>query len=155
PTGYMTIHAPQTCMRNPINPGPISADRKPERNHMATFAPVRATFAPPVPQNFTDLGVPDALVMDLMLRRMVIEGHTTLANLSRALKIAVPLVDTVFKHMRQQQLVEIKGMMGNDYQFTLSGAGKQLASERFQVSQYAGVCPVSLKEYLAATKAQS
>ena len=32
-------------------------------------------------------------------------------------------------------------MTGNDYNFTLSPAGKQLASERFQVSQYAGACP--------------
>ena len=37
----------------------------------------------------------------------------------------------------------------------LSAAGKQLASERFQVSQYAGACPVSLKEYHAAAKAQT
>jgi len=46
-------------------------------------------------------------------------------------------------------------MSGNDYQFVLSAAGKQLASERFQVSQYAGACPVSLTEYHAATKSQS
>jgi hypothetical protein len=26
--------------------------------------------------------------------------------------------------MRQQQLIEVKGMVGNDYTFTLSGAGK-------------------------------
>jgi predicted ATPase with chaperone activity len=46
-------------------------------------------------------------------------------------------------------------MSGNDYNFTLSAAGKQLAGERFQVSQYAGACPVSLKDYHAAIKAQS
>jgi hypothetical protein len=57
--------------------------------------------------------------------------------------------------MRAQHLVEIKGMTGNDYNFTLSGAGKQLAGERFGVSQYAGACPVSLKDYHAAVKAQS
>jgi predicted ATPase with chaperone activity len=78
-----------------------------------------------------------------------------MTGLSRAIRISLPIVDLVFKHMRSQQLVEIKGMSGNDYQFTLSAAGKQLASERFQVSQYAGACPVSLKEYHAATKAQT
>jgi hypothetical protein len=90
-----------------------------------------------------------------MLRRMVIEGFSSITGLSRSIRVALPIVDIVFKHMRQQQLVEIKGMSGNDYQFVLSAAGKQLASERFQVSQYAGACPVSLKEYHAATKAQS
>jgi hypothetical protein len=122
---------------------------------MATFVPVRSSYLPPVPQNFADLGVPEGLVMDLMLRRMVIEGFCSMNGLSRSIRASLPIVDMVFKHMRQQQLVEIKGMNGNDYQFVLSGAGKQLASERFQVSQYAGACPVGLKEYHAATKAQT
>src|SRR6185436_20362279 len=122
---------------------------------MATFAPVRSSFLPSVPQNFSDLGVPESLVLDLMLRRAVIEGFCSMTGLSRSIRVSLPIVDLVFKHMRSQQLVEIKGMSGNDYQFTLSAAGKQLATERFQVSQYAGACPVSLPEYHAATKAQS
>jgi hypothetical protein len=122
---------------------------------MAIFAPVRPAFSPSIPQNFKELGISESLVLDLMLRRMVIEGYSSLAGLSSSLRIAIPVVDMVFKHMRQQQLVEIKGMAGNDYQFVLSVAGKQLAGERFQVSQYAGACPVSLKEYHAATKAQA
>jgi len=122
---------------------------------MATFAHTRCSFRPPVPQNFADLGVSESLVLDLMLRRMMIEGFSSMTGLSRSIRVSLPVVDLVFKHMRQQQLVEIKGMSGNDYQFVLSGAGKQLAGERFQVSQYAGACPVSLNEYHAATKAQS
>jgi len=122
---------------------------------MATFAHVRCSFLPPVPQTFADLGIPESLVLDLMLRRMVIEGFSSMTGLSKAIRVSLPIVDLVFKHMRQQQLVEIKGMSGNDYQFVLSAAGKQLAGERFQVSQYAGACPVSLNEYHAATKAQS
>jgi len=122
---------------------------------MATFAPVRSVFNPAIPQNFQELGIPETLVLDLVLRRLLIEGNSTLASLSRSLRMSVPVVDSVFKHMRSQSLVEIKGMTGNDYRFLLSQAGKQLASERFQVSQYAGACPVSLKDYAAATKAQS
>ncbi len=122
---------------------------------MATFAAVRSAFSPPVPQSLKDLGVPETLVLDLVLRRLLIEGYSSLASLSRSLRLSVPVVDAVFKHMRAQQLVEIKGMTGNDYNFLLSAAGKQLAGERFQVSQYASACPVSLKEYYAATKAQS
>jgi predicted ATPase with chaperone activity len=86
---------------------------------------------------------------------MLIEGYSSLSGLSRSLRVSVPVIDAAFKHMRSQQLVEIKGMQGNDYNFTLSQAGKQLAGERFQVSQYAGACPVSLNDYHAATKAQA
>src|SRR5258708_6586993 len=122
---------------------------------MATFAPVRTAFSPAIPQNFAELGISESLVLDLMLRRMVIECNCTLASLGRSLRLAVPIIDVAFKHMRQQQLVEVKGMSGNDYNFVLSSAGKQYASERFQVSQYAGAAPVSLKEYHAAVKTQA
>src|SRR5271154_5085900 len=122
---------------------------------MATFAPVRSVFNPAIPQNFQELGIPETLVLDLVLRRLLIEGNSTLASLSRSLRMSVPVVDSVFKHMRSQSLVEIKGMIGNDYSFTLSAAGKQLAGERFQISQYAGACPVSLNDYHKATQIQS
>jgi len=122
---------------------------------MPTFAPVRSAFNPTVPQNFVELGVPESLVFDLVLRRMLIEGYCSLQGLSRSLRLSVPVVDLVFKHMRSQQLVEVKGMTGNDYNFTLSAGGKQLAGERFQISQYAGACPVSLRDYHAATKVQA
>ena len=122
---------------------------------MTTYAPVRTAFAPSIPQTFEQLGISENLILDLVLRRMLIEGYSNLASLSRSLRISVPIVDLAFKHMRQQQLVEVKGMSGNDYNFVLSSAGKQYASERFQVSQYAGACPVSLQEYQAAVKAQA
>ncbi len=122
---------------------------------MATLAPARSVFNPSIPQNSQELGIPEPLLLDLVVRRMLIEGHTTLARLSEALRLSIPVVDSVFKHMRGQHLIEVKGMTGNDYNFVLSVAGKQLASERFQVSQYAGACPVSLQDYYAATKAQA
>lgn len=122
---------------------------------METLAPVRSAFAPPVPQTFEQLGIPESLVLDLVLRRMLLEGISNLHRLSRNLRLSVPIIDAVFRHMRQQQLVEVKGMSGNDYNFSLSVAGKQLASERFQITQYAGAAPVSLKDYAEATKVQA
>ena len=121
---------------------------------MATLAPARPRFAPKPPQNIEDLGIPQALVLDLMLRRLLLEGYCTLQSLTQKLKLSIEVIDGVFRHMRQQQLVEVKGMIGNDYQFVLSAAGRSLAGERFQISQYAGACPVSLKDYHAATNAQ-
>jgi predicted ATPase with chaperone activity len=121
---------------------------------MSSFAPARPRFAPVPPQTIEDLAVPQTLVMDLMLRRLLLEGYTTLHSLTQKLKLSIEVIDFVFRHMRQQQLVEVKGMIGNDYQFSLSAAGRALASERFQISQYAGPCPVSLRDYHAATNTQ-
>jgi hypothetical protein len=121
----------------------------------ATLAPANTAFSPSVPQTFEELGISQSLVLDLVVRRLMLEGFSNLGSLSNTLKIAIPVLNTVFNHMRQLQLVEVKGMIGNDYNFTLSQAGKQLASERFQISQYAGAAPVSLKDYHNATKAQA
>jgi predicted ATPase with chaperone activity len=122
--------------------------------------PVSATrdlrnFAPRVPQTFEELGIPQSLVMDLMLRRLLLEGLCNLQSLGNKLRLSFPILTTVFQQMRQQQLIEVKGMLGNDYSFTLSGAGKILAAERFQITQYAGAAPVALNDYHNATKAQS
>jgi hypothetical protein len=122
---------------------------------MSTLAAPRSTFSPPVPQTFEELGVPQSLVIDLFLRRTMIEGFSTLESLSKALRVSVAIIDQVFRQLRQQQIVEVKGMIGNDYQFVLTQAGKQMAADRFQISQYAGACPVSLKDYTAATKRQA
>jgi predicted ATPase with chaperone activity len=112
-------------------------------------------FAPRVPESIEALGIGENLVLDLVVRRLLLDGNSTLSSLAKKLRVAVPVVDQIFQYMRKQQLVEVKGMIGNDYQFTHSAAGRQLASERFQISQYAGACPVSLAEYHAATKEQS
>jgi hypothetical protein len=122
---------------------------------MATLSPAQTAFSPSIPQNFEDLGISQSLVLDLVIRRLLLEGFSNLQSLSGTLKLSVPVLNAVFNHMRQLQLVEVKGMIGNDYNFTLSQSGKLLASERFQISQYAGAAPVSLKDYHAATKAQS
>jgi hypothetical protein len=93
--------------------------------------------------------------MDLVLRRLLLEGFSNLQALSDKLKLSVPILNIIFNQMRQQQLVEVKGMIGNDYHFTLSQSGKLLASERFQITQYAGSAPVSLRDYHSATKLQA
>jgi hypothetical protein len=122
---------------------------------MATLAGIRPGFCPAVPETLEDLGIPQSLVLDLVLRRLLLEGFSTIAGLSRSLKLSPAIVEVAFRQLRQQQLIEVKGMIGNDYHFVLSQAGRTLGAERFQITQYAGACPVSLKDYYAATRTQA
>jgi predicted ATPase with chaperone activity len=120
-----------------------------------SIAATNALFEPAIPQSYEELGLPQSLVLDLVLRRLLLEGFSSLQSLSEALRLSIPIVDAAFRHLRQQQLVEVKGMIGNDYTFVLSANGKQLASDRFQISQYAGAAPVSLRDYVEATRLQA
>jgi len=95
------------------------------------------------------------VVTDLVLRRLSVEGTSSLIALGGILKLPVPVVHTVFTNLRQQQLVEVKGMMGNDYRISLSGGGRALALERFRACQYSGAAPVSLRAYCEAVKMQA
>jgi hypothetical protein len=122
---------------------------------MATLPAIHPAFAPPIPQNLTELGISQSLVTDLVLRRLLLEGFSTLQSLSNTLRLSLPIVEATFRQLRQQQLLEVKGMLGNDYHFVLTTAGRTLAAERFQITQYAGAAPVSLKDYHTATKAQA
>jgi hypothetical protein len=117
--------------------------------------PNLSRFAPAIPETFEELGLSQSFVTDLVLRRLLLEGFSSLSSLSQTLKLSIPIIDIVFKHLRAQQLVEVKGMIGNDYSFVLSQAGRQLASDRFAIVQYASAAPVSLKDYVAATKLQA
>jgi hypothetical protein len=112
-------------------------------------------FRPPVPRDIESLGIPLGLVTDLILRRLSIEGTSTLMGLSQVLRLPVPVVQSVFTNLRQQQLLEVKGMSGNDYRISLSGNGRTLASERLQRSQYSSAAPVSLKQYSDAVRIQA
>jgi hypothetical protein len=120
---------------------------------MVSFA--TPVYCPPPPETVEATGIPQSLITDLVLRRTYASGVSTLQTLGQALKLSPLVLEVVFRDMRQQMLVEVKGMVGNDYNFSLTEKGRSLALDRFRISHYAGAAPVSLKQYIRLTKAQS
>ena len=110
---------------------------------------------PQIPDKLDDLGIPRSIVADLVLRYLWLHGTGTLATLHSSLKLSFPILETVFHQFRQQQLLEVRGMLGNDYSFSLTAAGRQLAGSRQEVCQYVGPAPVSLQQYEAVVRSQS
>ena len=93
-------------------------------------AQTRPGFWPELPYKVEELGIPRSSVIDLILRRLYAVGTGTLETLSATLKLSWQVVETVFHQLRQQQLVEVKGMVGNDYTFVLTDNGRAMAAER-------------------------
>ncbi len=122
---------------------------------MVNVAEARSAYQPRVPEHLEALGIPEGLVTDLVLRRLYVKGLSTFHSLADALKLSVQVIETVFRQLRQEQLVEVRGMVGNDYNFTLTQAGRQMAQGSFEITKYAGPAPVSLKDYHKATKLQA
>ncbi len=110
---------------------------------------------PTIPDRIEDLGIPRSLVSDLILRYLWMHGTGTLGSLNETLKLSFPILENVFHQFRQQQLLEVKGMVGNDYTFSLTSAGRNLATSRYEVCQYVGPAPVSIQQYHEIVKAQA
>jgi hypothetical protein len=102
---------------------------------------------PKAPNSPDDLGVPFALVTDLVLRRALLEGKTSINGLSEALALSAGLVDKLVQELREKKEIEVLGMVGRDYALALTGLGQTHANDRLAQSRYAGACPVSLTEY--------
>jgi hypothetical protein len=116
---------------------------------------VRQDCWPIIPDRIEDLGIPRAVVNDLVLRYLWLHGSGTLGSLHETLKLSFPVLEQIFHQFRQQQLLEVKGMVGNDYSFTLTNGGRNLASSRNEVCQYVGPAPVSIQEYHKIVKQQA
>src|SRR5207302_4202487 len=110
---------------------------------------------PLIPDRLEDLAIPKSMVSDLMVRYLWLHGAGSLNSLHETLKLSFPVLETMFHQFRQQHLVEVKGMQGNDYTFTLTAAGRELAVARNAVCQYVGPAPVSIQQYAKVVKSQS
>jgi len=110
---------------------------------------------PTIADRVEHLGIPRSLVNDLILRYLWLHGSATLSALNHTLKLSFPILETLFHQFRQQQLLEVKGMVGNDYSFMLTSAGRALASSRNEVCQYVGPAPVSIQEYHRVVQSQA
>jgi len=136
---------PPATLRSGV-PAPASPTDTPQEN---------AAVRPTVPDRLEDLGIPRSMIADLVLRYLWLHGTGTLALLHDTLKLSFQVLEVVFHEFRQQQLLEVKGMVGNDYSFSLTTAGRHLATARSEVCQYVGPAPVSIQQYHEVVKGQN
>lgn len=107
------------------------------------------------PHNFDDLGIPSALVQDLVLRRALFEGRTSTLHLANALNLSVALMSKVVEDLRDLRHIEVLGLDGFDYTLELTLQGRDQATDRMSLCRYAGAAPVSLRDYVTVVSQQA
>ncbi len=115
----------------------------------------RSLFWPTPPDSLTDLDIVPTLVQDLFVRAVREQGQSSMRSLRERLKLPPTVLDPVFRQLRQQAYLDVKGMQGNDYQFGLTASGKALAAERASICAYSGAAPVCLSVYDRAVREQA
>ena len=122
---------------------------------MPTLTAELQGFRPQCPVTLEDAGLNQNMLIDLMLKLTMLEGATSLSRLASQMKVSMTIMDQLFRYFRREQLCEVKGMVGNDYELSLSAAGRKLAQDRYAISQYIGPAPVELSDYCQAVKEQA
>ena len=112
-------------------------------------------FWPEQPATLADLDISPALVQDIFLRIVREQGQSSLGALRERLKLPPAVLEPVFRQLRQQAYLDVKGIQDNDYHFGLTASGKALAAERAAMCAYVGPAPVSLAAYDRAVRLQA
>src|SRR5579871_4725685 len=117
-----------TATQNGIGGGVSASSKAQSLASKALLA--QLSYLPPEPRTAEDVGIPDYMVHDLFLRHMLQRSTTNIAELSRAMRLPDNVVTAVFRHFKHQRLLEVLGMSGNDFNFTLTSGGRILAGDR-------------------------
>jgi predicted ATPase with chaperone activity len=108
--------------------------------------------------NLESLGIPPAIVTDLIFRLLFNEGDVNLARFAEVLRIHNQVLDEILSKLKQEHLVEITkaGGMGRlSYTYGLTDAGTKRARDALERSQYVGPAPVDVETYKKAVILQT
>jgi len=109
----------------------------------------------PAMEKIDETSVPRSLLEELALKIIYLHGEMTLRELTQEMKLSLGVVMEIFQRLRQEQLCEVKGMVGGVYRVATTSAGKARALELLSQNLYTGPAPVSLTDYINRVRAQS
>lgn len=112
-------------------------------------------WRPATPTVVEDIDVSEHLLVDIAMRHVYLRGTCTIQLLSDLMKLSLELTETLFRGLSDQQYIEVRRMMGDDYVFALSPTGRRMCIERSETLRYSGPAPVSLASYSASVRAQA
>jgi hypothetical protein len=119
---------------------------------------------PPVPETFQEMGLPDNLLAELLLKHAFYRHSFSVSEMSGALKIPRHLVRSLAEYLITQKYLDIKGRdvrslssdhLAMDSKYTLSDLGKRTAERVLEFCSYTGPAPVMLEDYWDWVEAQT
>jgi hypothetical protein len=106
------------------------------------------------PKTRANLDIPFQAVADLILRRTLREETTSVFRLTKSLGLSGGIIMEAFDELRGRKLLDVQGLNGNDYIFSLTTFGREEAKSRFEACQYSGIAPVAFDTYCLAVQLQ-
>jgi len=119
----------------------------------------RTEWAPPPIRSIQDTGLNIGILSDLAIKILYFGGYLTGNQIADMMHLPFTnVVQIVMEGLKREKFVEVRGGSGLgagsfEYMITLKGIEK--AHEALARTQYAGPCPVTLEQYVAAMRAQA
>ncbi|MBZ5611628.1 MAG: hypothetical protein LAP38_25490 [Acidobacteriia bacterium] len=107
-------------------------------------------ITPPVPETLDETGLPGSMLEQLILKLLYTRGDLVGRDLSKALGLKFSLIEEFIDFLKRQHLILAKTSMGmgdSTTLFALTEAGRNLARDGMENSQYTGPAPVPLYQY--------
>ena len=112
---------------------------------------------PPVPQRVEDTGLASAMIEQLIVKLLYSRGEMLGRDLSESLGLKFSVIEPFLDFLKHQHAIQVKKSMGmgsSTSLFALTEAGRNLAREYMESSQYVGPAPVPLFQYTYIVRRQ-
>ncbi|MBL8779138.1 MAG: hypothetical protein JNK12_24655 [Acidimicrobiales bacterium] len=106
------------------------------------------------PGDIAHLGVPETLILDIVLRRMLRDGQSSTTQLALDVAVTPYVMEQALAELRNQRLIEVLRLDGRNMQVVLTDLGREQAMARVSLCRYTGAVPVSLSDYDCVVRAQ-
>lgn len=130
-----------------------------DAKHRAELTP--QAEAPPVPTSFDALGVPRAVLENLLIKTLAAYPKSDILTLTKLMSLNSHLIEDMLAMLRTKSLVEVFQGQSTGFQsaagsvcYGLSEQGNLAADEAFIKDAYLGPAPVSLTDYRQMVEAQ-
>ena len=101
-----------------------------------------------------ELDVSFRVVIDLVLKRALLEETTSTIRLATMLGLSLAIIEEAFEDLRGKKYIDVRTLIGNEYIFSLTTAGRDAAMDRVRRCAYSGIAPIALDTYTKTVQSQ-
>jgi len=116
-------------------------------------------WSPPPIRTLKDVGLNIGILSDLAIKTLYFGGYLSGNDVADQMHLPFTgVVEFVLETLKREKFVEVRGGGGlgsGAYEYVLTARGLEKAHEALARTQYAGPCPVTLEQYVAAMNAQA
>ncbi|HMM28752.1 MAG: ATP-binding protein [Chloroflexota bacterium] len=118
------------------------------------------SWAPPPIRSMRDVGLNIGILSDLAIKTLYFGGYLNGNEVADQMHLPFTgVIELVLETLKREKFVEVRGGGGGlgsgAYEYVLTLRGLEKAHEALARTQYAGPCPVTLDQYVAAMNAQA